>query len=185
MRSLENRRRKRVEVPMLTPALAVGWSIWRRHRALNMAVLAMVPLCATLYHILQRLIPERLGTARNFVAELPLTVLPMAASMVYALFISAQTDSDPRRGFTGLPSRLFVLPVRTGFLVGCHMIYGVAAVVGLHAAWALLVFAPLGVRLELPWPLALSAAGVMIFQAAVWGLVSFPWWRAVVVGLCG
>jgi len=152
---------------MRTPALAIGWSLWARHRAGHAAVLAAIPLCALLYRFLFTLIPERVAESPDFLAELPLTILPMVLSLVWALYVFAQTENDARKGFTGFPLRTFVLPVRTRFLVTCHMAYGIAGILLLYLGWAWLVFAPVGVHLALRWPLLLLALSMLCFQAAV------------------
>lgn len=170
---------------MRSPALAIGWSLWMRHRAVNAAVLTTIPLCALLYRGFLAMIPERPTEGRDFLNELPLTIFPMALSLVWVLYVCAQTENDERKGFTGFPNRMFALPLRTGFLVTCHMAYGIAAMLLVHLAWAWLVFAPVGVRLEMRWPLLLSAGAMMLFQAGVWGLASFPWLRAVLLGVGG
>ena len=170
---------------MRNPALAIGWSLWARQRAGHAAVLAAIPLCAVLYQIFLALIPERLAEARDFLHELPLTILPMVLSLIWVLYVFAQTENDAKKGFTGFPIRMFALPVRTGFLVTCHMAYGVAALLLVHLAWVWLVFAPVGVHFELRWPLLLLALAMVSFQAAVWGLASFPWMRALVLGAGG
>ena len=166
---------------MRTPALAIGWSLWARHRAVNLAMLAAIPICAVLYQIFRAMIPSRMAATHGFVQELPLTLLPVVLSFVWVLYVCAQTETDPRRGFSGLPERLFVHPVRTRFLVLWHMAFGIAAIVLMHLAWSLGVFAPLGVQFELRWPLLLSALAMVSFQGAVWGLASFPWVRAAVI----
>jgi hypothetical protein len=66
------------------------------------------------------------------------------------------------------------------WLAGC----GVVAIVALYTMWAKLVFAPVGLSLPLAWP-CLSLAAMMVgFQAATWGLASFPWIRVAVLIPC-
>ncbi|MEY2408664.1 MAG: hypothetical protein QOF48_1334 [Verrucomicrobiota bacterium] len=164
---------------MRTPALAIGWSLWARHRTANGLLLAAIPFCALLYRAFFALIPERLAGGQGFLRELPLTLLPMALSFIWVFYVCGQTENDARKGFTGFPERLFVLPVRTVGLVAWHTLFGVAAIVFVHLAWAWLVFRPVGVHFEMRWPLLLSASAMMLFQGAVWGLASFPWVRTV------
>jgi len=171
--------------PMHSPALAIAWSLWARHRAGHAVVLAAIPLCAVLYRVFGALIPERRTEAQDFLHELPLTVLPMVLSLIWVLYVFAQTENDAKKGFTGFPLRMFALPVGTRFLVTCHMAYGVAAIFLVHLAWAWLVFAPVGVHFALRWPLLLLALAMVSFQAAVWGLASFPWIRGIIIGAGG
>ena len=170
---------------MRTPALAIGWSLWARHRGANIAVLAAIPVCALLYAWFRTMIPLRISATHSFAHELPLSLLPMILSFVWVLYVCAQTEADPWKGFTGLPARLFSLPVRTRFLVLCHMAYGVGAILLLHLAWSGLVFAPLGVHFAMRWALLISATAMVSFQSAVWGLASFPWMRAAVIVVGG
>jgi len=70
-------------------------------------------------------------------------IVPMWISLLGLAVIFCYTEADPQRGHARFPARLFVLPVRTAWLVTWPMIYGVAAVLVVSLAWEKLVLASL------------------------------------------
>lgn len=161
---------------MGTPGRALLWEIWRKNRLGNLIVLAAIPIFAGLCGLEAHL---RGGRIRPEFA--PFGLVPMIASILWVFSIFAFTESDSRRGFTGIPGRLFTLPVRTRTIVTWLTVAGALAASGLYFAWAKLVFAPAGFPLPLWFPPAALATGIVFFQAAVWGLASFPWLRVMVL----
>jgi hypothetical protein len=159
---------------MHTPGHALLWEIWRKNRVGNLIVLAAIPVFGMLCGLEAHL---RGGRIRPEFA--PFGLVPMIASILWVFSIFAFTESDSRRGFTGIPGRLFTLPVRTRTIVTWLTLGGALAASGLYFAWAKLVFAPAGFPLPLWFPLAALATGIVFFQATVWGLASFPWLRAL------
>jgi hypothetical protein len=159
---------------MSTPAQALAWELWRKHRWGNIATLAAIPFCALLYTAGTKLSGRPLGG--NFV---PFALMPLVASLLWAFSVFGFTESDPQRGFTGIPARVWTLPVRTRFVVTCLTLWGALTVATLYIAWAKLVFAPAGFPLPLLFPAAALATASVFFQAAVWGLASFPWLRCI------
>jgi hypothetical protein len=101
--------------------------------------------------------------------------------LTFALFNF--TEHNSRQRYSGFPYRLFTLPVPTRLLVGCPMLCGVITVVVVYAAWALLVFGPLGEELPVRWPATLLATGMAFYQAVVWGLAGFRLARLIVLGV--
>jgi hypothetical protein len=108
--------------------------------------------------------------------------LSIAASFVLFRF----TESDRRERFTGFPSRLFTLPVRTIWLLTWPMLYGATMVVLIYLAWAGLVLRP-GNPGHFPFlfPSVYLATGMVCFQAIVWALAPHPILRLVVLGIWG
>src|SRR5262249_15383504 len=107
--------------------------------------------------------------------------------LLWTFSVFGFTESDPRRGFSGIPIRVWTLPVRTRFVVTCLTFWGALTVAALYVAWAKLVFAPAGFPLPVRFPAVALATAMVFFQAAVWGLASFPWLRAIalVAGAAG
>jgi len=126
----------------------------------------------------------------------------LGASFLILCSIFAGAEPHPARGFTGIPTRRFTLPVSTTHLVGQPMGLGVLTLLVLSLGWALLVFHPLvltgsfdnsqgglvefylhphSVQTELSQFACMGAllvAGLILFQALVWSLPSFPKLRA-------
>lgn len=165
---------------MRSLALTLASMMWRQHRTPHVIMLVVLAVCAVAYPLFDSLRPAQ-SRSHSFIHELPLTVIPMGIALLWALVVATFSEADPRRGFSGLPSWMFTLPVRTGFLVGWAMALGVALVTLTYLLWARVVFATVGVQMDLAWPLFVFAAGTLAFQAAVWGLASFPWIRALVI----
>ena len=127
---------------MRTPALALAWELWRRHRWGNLATLAAIPLCSLLYTVATKLSGRPLYPP----VLLALALLPLIVSLVWTFSVFGFTTGT-QRGFTGIPARLWTLPIRTGYLVTCLTLFGALTVSALYLAWANLVFAPAGFSL--------------------------------------
>lgn len=166
---------------MRTPALALAWEIWRKHRAANLCVVALLPLSALLFATLALWIPDLRAFPGRPAPAWPLLIFPMLGSLVWVLNVFTNTEGDAKRGFTGMPPRLFALPLRTEYLVGCLAGLGVCFLVLTYLAWAGAIQWVTGFALPLRWPLLALAAVMVCFQAVVWGLASFPWIRILVI----
>ncbi|HKB04157.1 MAG TPA: hypothetical protein VKD90_18180, partial [Gemmataceae bacterium] len=109
---------------MKTPALAVGWTIWRRHR-LGLTATAACLIVAVGVSALARAFLDP-GNALETCAML---VSPLAVCGLYLAGVFAfGFDTDLAAVGTAFPSRMFTLPVRTGALAGWPMAYGAVAV---------------------------------------------------------
>src|SRR5204863_8577571 len=151
---------------MRAPAVALLWELWRKNRWGNIAVLAVIPICAALYGLEAHL---RGGAVR--MEFIPPGLIPMLASLVWVFGVFGFTESDSRHGFTGIPTRIFALPVRTVTIVTWLTVAAVCAVCGLYLIWAKVVFATAaGFPLPLRFPMAVLATSIVFFQATVWGL---------------
>lgn len=164
------------------PLGALAWELWARHRLANNLMLLAVPVCALGYSLLVRWggVPLR-GDL------LPLALLPMLVSLLWLFSLFSCTETDRRRGFTGIPARFFTLPVRSFQIVATFTGLGALSVALLYVVWVEWVFLPAGVVLPARFPAAALATGLVFFQAVVWGLASFPWLRvgALVAGAFG
>src|SRR5262245_15423277 len=128
---------------MNSPSAALAWEIWHRHRnrliAIGAAILGFAliyPKLCTLYGLRLDLpnaldaipasqISERMkgGHPLTAIAEI-LTVLflllaPLACmllTLLYLVWVFTFAEANVKKGFT-VPTRLFRLPISTGFLV--------------------------------------------------------------------
>jgi hypothetical protein len=166
---------------MRSPVLAIAWEIWRKNRIVNWCILALLPVSVALFEGLAAWSPDVRTWQNGASPAWPLFLFPMLASLVWVLQAFTHTESDPKRGFSGMPARLFTLPVRTSFLVACLATLGILFVVLTYLVWAGVIQVVTGFALPLRWPVLSLAATVVCFQAAVWGLASFPWIRILVI----
>src|SRR5688500_5588138 len=132
---------------MHSPAAALAWEVWRRHRWGLAGVGAVV-------------LGFALASAVAPLEEQVVTVNSMffVMGLCYVIGVFAYGfDGRLEAAESGFPARLFVLPVRSGVLVGGPMAQGVAAAVLLWAAWDRLVLRPSGVETPGWWALMLAA----------------------------
>ena len=161
---------------MKSLSAAIAWEIWRKNRWGFGLLGALVLLCALLNSVLLRLFPD------NPESEwlIPANVILMVFSYVALLAIFSHTEEDAKGSF-GFPLRMFALPVRTGALVNRLILLGVTAVILVMVAWTNLLRS-LGIdRMPIHYFLLLAATGLVLFQALVWSLASFPKTRALLL----
>jgi hypothetical protein len=151
---------------MLSPTAALAWEIWRRHRIGLAGVFALVAGVGVLAAI------EPLSPNAAAAHSLWFGVGISYVIGVFTYGFEAKLES-PESGF---PARFFVLPVRTGMLVGAPMLQGVLVAVLLWLGWEQFVLRPSGI--ETPsWWAAMLAATVALCQALVWLPFGVPWLR--------
>jgi hypothetical protein len=157
----------------------VAWEIYRPQRGAFLA-LAGVMLVCTAYRWLIPGVEAMVGWFPDC------CVLLLGLSLAAAFVLFKFTDSERRERFTGFPSRLFTMPVRTIWLLTWPMLYGVATVVLLYVAWAGFVLRP-GRPEHFPFlfPSLYLATGMICFQAIVWTFARTPVLRLVVLGVWG
>lgn len=154
---------------MRTPAAALAWEFWGRHRWGLAAVGALVAGFAVAV------------AASPFKPDVAVAMsVWFAIGLLYAIGVFAYGfEARLEVPDSGFPVRLFLLPVRTSALVGWPMLQGVAVAVGLWLAWDHFVLRPSGV--ETPaWWVAIIAAAVAGAQALLWCPFGLPWLRLVV-----
>jgi len=95
------------------------------------------------------------------------SLFPLLISLLYS-------EADPDGRSAGFPSHAFLLPVETGLLVLCPMLFAMVSIVLWYWAWVGLVFHPIGMRIPLLWPVVLPAAGMACLQAVSWILGTLP-----------
>jgi hypothetical protein len=166
---------------MHSPALAIGWQLWRRHRWGACAALAGLLGLIALSN-LQLVRPEwRSGTVMR-----PLGALAILSIFVYALGVfSLAFEVQMAERQSGYPARSFVLPVRTRTLVAWPMLYGIVTVGLVWVIYARFVLQPDGIAAPLLWPAFLMAAFLAWTQAIAWTPFPLSWLRflAIIVAL--
>jgi hypothetical protein len=151
---------------MNSPAAALAWEIWARHRRGLAAAGALVAGFAV-WCAVRPLAPNTAGLCSMW----------FALALCYTVGVFAYgLDGRLEATESGFPARLFLLPVRTSVLVGWPMAQGVAAAVALWLVWQWLVLRPSGV--ETPgWWTAMVAAAVAASQALAWVPFGVPYLR--------
>jgi hypothetical protein len=161
---------------MMTPALAIAWTIWRRHRwgllAASGCVAATVIGSAVIRAALDP--PEALQACA-------ITIIPLAAVAMYLAGVFAYGfDIDVAATGTAFPGRMFTLPVRTVALAGWPMAFGGAAVGLLWVVTAGLILRPAGLDAPVWWPALVLAAELTWVQTVMWWPFGLPLLRVLV-----
>jgi hypothetical protein len=157
---------------MHSPALALGWELWARHRW-GLGVLGAGAVIAA---VLAQVLPAGATLA---VGEVTRALTIFAYLYLLSVFVYAEGTLGGKAA--GLPPRLFTLPVRTSRLVAWPMLYGMAAaaLLWLWVDWLVLVPCGRGHFLHGWWALLL-AAHLAWTQAVCWTLARTPLLRLVV-----
>jgi hypothetical protein len=169
---------------MLSPALAIAWTLWRRHRWGLILVLSYVAVLITTASLLPMTI---LGPQTVSAILGPMTLLLIILSMYLLAVFSYGFDADVSGGESCFPASLFRLPVGTGTLALWPMAYGAAAAVLLWLATALFILrpwmGPWDVAVPLWWPAMLAVAAQAWIQALLWWPVGLPGLRVILTAL--
>jgi hypothetical protein len=154
---------------MHSPAVALAWEFWGRHR-LGLSAVAVLVL--------------------GFAVASAISPLPDVAATLYSLWIVLALcyvigvfaygfEGRLETAESGFPVRLFLLPVRTWVLVGWPMLQGTVVAVLLWLAWDRFVLRPSGIETPAWWPVMLAAV-VTVSQAILWLPFGLPWLRLLV-----
>jgi hypothetical protein len=186
---------------MRTPAAALAWELWRRHRVRLMSIVGLVLGFALVYPKLCALagfypgIPNALDQFTTKIAlwsahgQLPLRVVQnlyglflaygplnaMILTLLYVVWMFTFTEYDPKtKNLLKFPARLFTLPVSTPFLFWGLWLGGMATVATLYESWIYFVPQPHLLLFEL----CQSGFGWMtlltLAQAIIWSLAAWP-----------
>src|SRR5262245_20910101 len=151
---------------MHSPALALAWEFWSRHRLGLSAVLVLVAGFALVCAISP--LPPNLASVNS---------IWFIMGLCYVIGVFAYGfESRLEVAESGFPSRLFLLPVRTWVLVAWPMLQGMAVAVLLWLAWNYCVLRPSGIETPRWWAVMLAAV-VATSQAIVWRPFGIPWLR--------
>lgn len=172
-------RSNRVAPGSCTPAAALAWEIYRPQRAAFVTLAGVMVVCAG-----YRWLVPGIAAMNGWFPDCCILLLGLSLAAAFVLF--KFTESERRERFTGFPSRLFTLPVRTVSLLTWPMFYGAATVVLLYLGWAGFVLRP-GRQGHFPlvFPSLYLATGMLCFQAIVWSFARTPILRLVVLGVWG
>lgn len=166
---------------MLPPALAIGWTIWRRHRWGLLLVLGWL------------LAGIAVATALPVQLLEPIVINVIVGVWTFSLIIGAWVylnavfscgyDADLIARESCFPAALLRLPVRTGALAGWPMAYGAAAVwlLWLATTWFIWRRGQWPTEMAVPlWSPAMAAVAMTAWlQALFWLPFGLPWLRVV------
>ncbi|MCI0540726.1 MAG: hypothetical protein L0Z50_36470 [Verrucomicrobiales bacterium] len=147
-----------------SPAIAIGWEIWRRNRVMFSLVGAGFVLGGIVSHVI--------GPHHPWTHSMESTCYSVLCAMLLMTFGAFHfTEGRKKGGFGSFPIRLFRAPVPTRWLVGLPMLYGSLSILAVYWGAALFLFRPLGRNLPILWPCLYLVFGFTQFQMIVW---SFP-----------
>jgi hypothetical protein len=154
---------------MHSPAAALAWEFWGRHRfglaGVAVLLIGFAAYCAA----------APVSRTFGFASSVWFAIGLCYVIGVFAYGFEGGLES-PASGF---PARLFVLPVRTGVLVGWPMLQGTATAALLWLGWDYFVLRPCGVETPAWWAVMLAAV-VATGQAILWLPFGLPWLRILV-----
>ncbi len=188
---------------MNSPAVALTWEIWCRHRKRLLMVLFVIlgfalfysKLCAfigfdldnadALDFLAEKIAPMHGARTEFFqvLASMFFICAPLASMVItlfYVVWIFTFTDLNLRDPLS-FPKRFFTLPISTSFLASRLIASGMAAVFLVYLAWTRLVHLPHinvfdGFNDGLTWITLL-----ILSQAIVWSLDAFPFTRVLLL----
>lgn len=159
---------------MHTPALAIAWQFWRRHRWGLVASGATLLAMAVAYPFLFALTREP--------SALLASLLPVVIVTGFLLNALLFVDDAGNLG-SGYPRRMFALPVRTHTLVTWPMLYGMGGAALLWLATAALAYRRSGFDTPLLLPALGLAAAMGWLQVISWSPLAVPSARPALAGV--
>jgi hypothetical protein len=146
-------------ITLRSPAAAIAWQFWTRHRSGVLSSLATLAVAAVAYPWL-----FALSRARWLVT---LSVVPLVSVYLLILRVFGMAD-DPANPARGYPQRMLALPVPTRTLVFWPMALGAAVMAFCWLATACLVYRPSGFSTPILLPALGLAAALAWLQALSW-----------------
>jgi hypothetical protein len=125
---------------------------------------------------------RRFESINGVVLEASAVAVGLSLLILFGAF--GMAEPDPVLGFTGLPSRFYLLPVPRWKLVAWPIALGFISMELLWLAWSGFVFGPLrwpGTNVLNFYYLGLLPVGLLLFQAIVWNTARFPITRVVLI----
>ena len=165
-----------------SPAAAIAWEFWHRHRAGFLALVVYGIVLAGIKLVVLargRAVVFESGESFALAVMVPLTVTFTYCLAVFTYGLSGDVAARPSM----YPRRRFTLPVSTTALAGWPMLYGTIAMALLWAATRTLVLWPTGVDIPVIWPAAAAAALITWTQALTWMPYGLPGLRVVLAVL--
>ncbi|MHC4398871.1 MAG: hypothetical protein ACYTG0_04245 [Planctomycetota bacterium] len=165
---------------MPSPATAVLWEVWKRHRWVLIASSAWLIVVSGLCHALSDGVIFGVTLVVHEDAILMTLLLAIGPLLCGLLPLFAYgCDADIAGRESSFPPRMFTLPMTTRALVGWPMLYGTAAIALAWLAVASFVLRPGGMNVPLWWPSALLASCLAWVQALSWRPFGLPGLRIV------
>lgn len=157
---------------MHSPAQAIAWEICAKNRRALLVAFGLIPFCA----LGQRLIPpgrEMAAMTHAFGA---------IVTFVSIIWVCSYTANDSRGRFSGFPSWMYTLPLRTSALVIYPMLLGIVLMVIAVVAWEFTIRTYWEIPIEpahIGWHMLLAVGTLVSVQALIWSLHRFRWIRIV------
>ena len=163
---------------MMSPAGAIGWEFWRRHRWGFLALGVYIALLMGIkLVVVASNTPVTFRSAESFAM---VVVVPITASFVYLLAVFTYgLSGDLAARQSMYPARLFTLPLSNATLVGWPMLYGATAMAAFWVFTRLLSVWPSELAIPYVWPATLAVSLIMWTQALVWMPYGLPGLRVV------
>jgi hypothetical protein len=152
---------------MHSPALALNWQVWGRHRwGLAAALLVVAGICA----IPHAYPPDKLtgDVGDTGMPVLAAVLMPFAFVMIYLAYVFSHAEFAARVRPSGFPAWMLTLPVRTPWLVLWPMLTGAATVALAWVAVGWLALNRVGLEVPLAWPALGLACTLVWIQAIDW-----------------
>jgi hypothetical protein len=167
---------------MRSPAAAVAWDFWQRHRRGMFAFVGyLVVLAAIKLAVLARGLPLTFESPESFAF---VVMLPLVTTFTYFLAVfTFGLDGDLAARQSMYPARLFTLPVTTTALSVVPMIYGTVAMMILWLATRTFALWPPRIPVPWIWPAFLAASLLAWTQALTWMPYPLPGLRILVTVL--
>jgi hypothetical protein len=165
---------------MHSPALALNWQIWGRHRwGLAGALLVLAIVCAMPQaYPSARLTSDVSGTGAPLVMAI---VMPFAFVMLYLAYVFSHAELGNGARSSGFPLWMLTLPVRTPWLVVWPMLSAAVTVALSWLAVAWFALNKVGLEVPLVWPALGLASSLVWIQAIDWSPLGFMT-KALVAG---
>ena len=159
---------------MRSPAAAMAWQLWRRHRWLAVAAAGWLVAAS----IACRLLPD------NFYNDVVVfwMAAPSLLAMIYLVAVFTYgSKADLSSNESGYPPWMLRHPVSVRMLVGWPMFMGAITVAAFWTAIAWGIFRGRGAEVVILWPALLCAAVLAWSQALIWHPFGWGWLRVVAV----
>ena len=111
-----------------------------------------------------------------------LTTLSLVCSFYFLFGVLSNTQSSEQGGFSGIAPYFFRLPVRSGTLVGAHLLVAIPVILAIYGLWFLLVLRAMPQPIFHVDMILFLLASYSLFSAVVWGMNRLPKLRVVLLG---
>jgi len=152
---------------MHSPALALNWQIWGRHRwGLAAALLVVAGICAMPQAYPSAKLTSDVGsTGVPFMMAL---LMPFGFVILYLAYVFSHAELGHRAGSSGFPVWMLTLPVRTPWLVLWPMLSAAVTVALTWLAVGWFALHKAGLEVPLVWPALGLACTLVWIQALDW-----------------